>query len=169
MEGQMDIFDFIDTPEEGLPTPSYKHPCDSCDIAFGSKVCFLRRGYFWDNYNHSFLRDHFGKLMRSSKGKECDYEPRDLNLQCFESWKVGINGIKFGECPYFPAYDGINHCTECREYSWFWTQIKELEEEGYKLTEAIAIIDERWGIRSAYEYDVRSYEEVKNEQRADEV
>lgn len=179
LEGQFSIFDYAEPKEEPEPTepqvegsrdysikPTYKHPCDSCDIAFGSKVCFLRRGYMWNHYDGGWLRDHFGNQLRVGEDKrECKYEPRNLNHQCFESERDGARIIE-GKCPYFPPYDGINHCKECREYEWFWTQIKELEAEGYKLTEALQIVCDTWGIKSAYTYPVRSKEEIE-EARAD--
>jgi hypothetical protein len=175
MEGQLSIFDYA-IPEEpkkdGLEEettkdysvkPTYEHPCDTCDIAFGSKECFLRRGYMWNEYDRGWLRDHYGKHLRIGKDKrECKYEPRNLNHQCFESERDG-NRIIEGKCPYFDEYDGINHCADCPEYAWFWNQIDELKQKGYKLTEALQIVRDTWNIKSAYTYPVRSEEEVRKE------
>ena len=176
MDGQLSIFDYAEPKteppsevlqEEGSKDysvkPAYKHPCHSCDIAFGSKECFLRRGYMWNPYERGWLRDHFGNQLRVGEDKrECKYEPRNLNLQCFESERDGARVIQ-GKCPYFDEYDGINHCIECREYEWFWSQIDELEQQGYKLTEALQIVRDTWGIKSAYKYPVRSEEEIRGD------
>lgn len=141
--------------------PTYKHPCDTCDVAFGSLTCFLRMGYIRDNHTGKWCRDADGNIL-ISRNKECDYEPRNLNHQCFESERDG-NRIIEGKCPYFDEYDGINHCADCREYKWFWSQIDELKQKGYKLTEALQIVRDTWNIKSAYTYPVRSEEEVRKE------
>ena len=147
--------------ENFMNKPIYEHPCDNCDVAFGSLTCFLRRGYIRDNYTGKWCRDENGNILISNH-KECEYEPRDLNLQCFESERDGARVIQ-GKCPYFSEYDGINHCLECREYAWFDNQVEELQEMGYKLTEALQIVRDTWGIKSAYTYPVRSEEEVRGD------
>lgn len=161
MEGQMSIFDYGKPKEADFSTvPTYESPCEKCDVAFGSLTCFLRRGYIRDNLG-KWCRDSAGNILISNH-KDCDYEPRDLNLQCFESERDG-NRVIDGKCPYYPQYDGINHCADCREYDWFYEQVKELEDMGYKLTEALQIVRDTWGIKSAYKYPVRSEEEVRGE------
>jgi hypothetical protein len=97
MDGQMSIFDYQPQMQEPEEKPYW--PCDLCDVVFGSRECFDRRGYIWNEYSHTWLRDRFGKHIRVGMDKrECKYEPRKLNLQCFtsESTHNGA-GVRFGE------------------------------------------------------------------------
>lgn len=155
MDGQMNIFDYIPKPE---PTKEEEFfPCEICDIIYGSKECFLRMGYMWNDYDHKWLRDKNGEFLRIGLDKrDCKYEPRNLNLQCFSSEKVGINGIRTGRCYHTEPI----RCEECPEFVWMWAQIDELRADGYKLNVAMEMIKRRWGIPSAYA-DVLEREEVQ--------
>lgn len=153
MDGQMSIFDYQPQMQEPEEKPYW--PCDLCDVVFGSRECFDRRGYIWDEHSHAWLRDRFGKHIRVGMDKrECKYEPRKLNLQCFTSESThGGAGVRFGKCPYFPDpdyRDTVNHCPECPEYIWFWQQVQEERDKGAGISEALAIIHKRWGIKSVY-------------------
>lgn len=45
--------------------------CDQCDVAFGSLICFERRGYFYLRARHEWLKGRDGKPMISEKNRIC--------------------------------------------------------------------------------------------------
>lgn len=45
--------------------------CDECDIAFGSLLCFERRGYFYLKARREFLKGSDGKPLISNKNRIC--------------------------------------------------------------------------------------------------
>lgn len=148
MDGQMSIFDFkVEEPQEIEDHKEY--PCDCCDVAFGSMECFLRKGYIWDKYSGGWLRDHFGKQMRIGMDKrECKYEPKSHNFQCFETVRDG-NRIITGKCPYHSSPTSED-CYECDEHTIYWNAIERYKSKGHSITEAIKLTDISFGIKSAY-------------------
>lgn len=54
-----------------------RQPCNRlCDCEWGSKVCFLKRGYIWNYPLHKWCRDENGVALRTLD-KDCEWEPRE--------------------------------------------------------------------------------------------
>lgn len=55
-----------------------RSPCDRyCDCEWCSMVCFKRRGYIWDETQHSFLHGEDGYALRTKK-RACDWETEEI-------------------------------------------------------------------------------------------
>lgn len=54
-----------------------RQPCNRlCDCEWGSKVCFIKRGYIWIYPLHKWSRDENGVCHRTPN-RECNYEPQE--------------------------------------------------------------------------------------------
>ncbi len=71
MTGQISLFDFFPQKEINSKNKGLGEPCIYCDVEWCSLVCFLRRGYMWDEVNR-FTKGNNGKSLRKSvENREC--------------------------------------------------------------------------------------------------
>lgn len=71
MEGQIIIFDLQCEDEMEVQMPCNR----KCSCAFGSILCFEKRGQMYDRIHREWCKDDSGKpLVRDTK--ECDWKPK---------------------------------------------------------------------------------------------
>ena len=62
--------------EEEITQVPIRHPCEKwCPYEWGSKECFIRRGYEYDWHDRKWVRDEQGKPVIGKK--QCDWEPKE--------------------------------------------------------------------------------------------
>lgn len=63
-----------------------RQPCNRlCDCVWGSKVCFIKRGYIWNYALHQWSRDENGKCHRTLN-KDCNYEIEEYKQMTLEAF-----------------------------------------------------------------------------------
>ncbi len=71
MTGQLSLFEFFPQKEINSKNKSLGEPCMYCDVEWCSLVCFLRRGYMWDEVNRFIKGDNGKPLRKSAESREC--------------------------------------------------------------------------------------------------
>ena len=61
--------------------PAKRSPCNRiCDCEWGSKMCFIKRGYIWNYPLGRWSRDEKGNCHRTAN-RDCDYiMPEQITL-----------------------------------------------------------------------------------------
>lgn len=78
-------------------------------------------------------------------------EGEGINFQCFNSYKVGRNGIHFDPCPFADKFGHrTKKCHDCEAYDAFYGLVREFEAVGVPYAASHELAKRELGIHSAY-------------------
>ena len=70
--------------EEEITQVPIRHPCEKwCPYEWGSKECFIRRGYEYDWHDRKWVRDEQGKPVIGKK--QCDWKPKEEKMKLIDA------------------------------------------------------------------------------------